>query len=316
MAEATGAPLRLHGPDLEVYIVYKMRSDRQEADMGRLSGKVAFVTGAARGQGRSHAVRLAEEGADIIALDICDSIESVNYPLASAEDLDQTVKEVEAQGTRILAHKADVRDRKRLDEIVSEGIDEFGHLDVVVANAGICPARDATLASAFVDAVDVDLTGTLNTVAASLPQLKAGASIIVTGSTAGLMKGTTENMAGSTGGVGYSWAKQVIVRYVEVLALQLAPHMVRLNAIHPTNVDTDLLHNDDIYRAFRPDLENPTRDDAMLSFPAMQAMPIPFIDPSDVSSLVAFLASDESRYMTGLNIRLDAGAMLKRERAV
>ena len=284
--------------------------------MGRLSGKVAFVTGAARGQGRSHAVRLAEEGADILAVDICESIETTNYPLATSEDLALTAKEVEARGTRIVTHKCDVRDRAGLEDVMSDGIDAFGHLDVVVANAGICPGTDVTLAKAFVDAVDVDLTGTMNTVAVSLPHLKAGASVIVTGSTAGLMKGTTENLAGSTGGVGYSWAKQVIGRYVEVLALQLAPHMVRLNAIHPTNVDTPLLHNDDIYRAFRPDLENPTREDAMLSFPAMQAMPIPFIDPSDVSALVAFLASDESRYITGLNIRLDAGAMLKRERAV
>ena len=118
-------------------------------------------------------------------------------------------------------------------------------------------------------------------------------------------------MGGSTGGVGYSWAKQVILRYVEVLALQLAPSMVRLNAIHPTNVDTQLLHNDDVYRAFRPDLKNPTREDAVAAFPVMQAMPIPYIDPGDVSALVAFLASDESRYITGLNIRLDAGAMLK-----
>jgi NAD(P)-dependent dehydrogenase (short-subunit alcohol dehydrogenase family) len=151
----------------------------------------------------------------------------------------------------------------------------------------------------------------MNTVAVALPHLKAGASIIVTGSTAGMIEGTTERM-GASGGVGYSWAKQTIARYVEVLALQLAPAMVRLNAIHPTNVDTQLLHNDDIYRVFRPDLENPTREDAVLAFPAMQAMPIPWVDAQDVSHLVAYLASDESRYMTGLNIRLDAGAMLKR----
>jgi SDR family mycofactocin-dependent oxidoreductase len=284
--------------------------------MGRLSGKVAFITGAARGQGRSHAVRLSSEGADIIAVDVPEPIESMNYPLSTAEDLAQTVKEVEAQGSRIVARQCDVRDRPKLGEVVAEGLNTLGHLDIVVANAGICPGKDVTLASAFVDAVDVDLTGTMNTVAVSLPHLTAGASVIVTGSTAGMMKGTTENMAGSTGGVGYSWAKQVLVRYVEVLALQLAPHMVRMNAIHPTNCDTDLLQNDDIYKAFRPDLEHPTREDAMLSFPAMQAMPIPFIDPSDVSALVAFLAADESRYITGLNIRLDAGAMLKRERAV
>jgi SDR family mycofactocin-dependent oxidoreductase len=279
--------------------------------MGRLDGKVAFITGAARGQGRSHAIRLADEGADIVALDICEPIETMNYPLATLEDLAQTVKEVEAKDRRIVARQGDVRDRTRLAEVLDEGLETFGRLDIVVANAGICPMNDVTLCKAFVDAVDVDLVGTMNTVAVSLPHLEAGASIIVTGSTAGMIKGTTEMMAGSTGGVGYSWAKQVIVRYVEVLALQLAPKMVRMNAIHPTNVDTHLLQNDDIYRAFRPDLKNPTREDAMLAFPAMQAMPIPFIEPSDVSALVAFLASDESRYMTGLNIRLDAGAMLK-----
>jgi SDR family mycofactocin-dependent oxidoreductase len=278
--------------------------------MGRLDGKVAFITGAARGQGRSHAIRLAEEGAEIIAVDICAPIETMNYPLATPEDLAQTVKEVESRDRRILARQVDVRERPKLAETVAEGIAEFGHLDIVVANAGICPMKDPTLCQGFVDVVDVDLVGVMNTVAVSLPHLESGASIIVTGSTAGMMKGTTEVM-GASGGVGYSWAKQTILRYVEVLALQLAPHMVRLNAIHPTNVDTMLLQNEDIYRAFRPDLENPTKEDAMLAFPAMQAMPIPFIEPGDVSALVAFLASDESRYITGLNIRLDAGAMLK-----
>jgi NAD(P)-dependent dehydrogenase (short-subunit alcohol dehydrogenase family) len=183
-------------------------------------------------------------------------------------------------------------------------------VDVIVANAGICPGRDDTLCGGFVDATDVDLIGAMNTVAVALPHLQAGASVIVTGSTAGMMKGTTE-MMGNSGGVGYSWAKQTVARYVEVLALQLASSMIRMNGIHPTNCDTDLLHNVDVYRAFRPDLENPKREDVMDSLPLMQAMPIPYIDPQDVSHLVAFLASDESRYMTGLNIRLDAGAMLK-----
>lgn len=277
-----------------------------------MDGKVVFITGAARGQGRSHAVRLAEEGADIIAVDICAPIETMGYPLATPEDLDQTAKEVEAHGRRIVARQGDVRDRAGLDQVLQEGLSELGHLDVVIANAGICPLKpDPTLCRAFVDAVDVDLLGTMNTVAVSLPHLQAGASVIVTGSTAGMIKGTTEMIGGSTGGVGYAWAKQVLARYVEVLALQLAPHSVRMNAIHPTNCDTHLLQNEDIYRAFRPDLAHPTREDAIAAFPAMQAMPIPFIDPSDVSALVAFLASDESRYMTGLNIRLDAGAMLK-----
>jgi SDR family mycofactocin-dependent oxidoreductase len=278
--------------------------------MGKLDGKVAFITGAARGQGRSHAVRLAEEGADIIAVDLCAPISSMNYPNASPEDLDQTVKEVQATGRKIIARQADVRLREQLKTVIDEGIAAFGHVDVVLANAGICPGRDDTLCGGFVDATDVDLIGAMNTVAVSLPHLQAGASIVVTGSTAGMMKGTTE-MMGNTGGVGYSWAKQTVIRYVEVLALQLAPHMIRMNGVHPTNTDTDLLHNVDVYRAFRPDLENPKREDVMDSLPLMQAMPIPFIDPLDVSHLMAFLASDESRYITGMNIRIDAGAMLK-----
>jgi SDR family mycofactocin-dependent oxidoreductase len=283
--------------------------------MGRVQGKVAFITGAARGQGRSHAVRLAEEGANIVGIDICAPIASMRYPLATPEDLQQTVKEVEATGQKIIARQADVRDRGQLQSVIDEAMSTFGGVDVVVANAGICPMMDPSLCQGFVDVTDVDLIGVMNTVAVSLPYLQSGASIIVTGSTAGMMEGTTENL-GASGGVGYAWAKQVIVRYVEVLALQLAPHMVRLNAIHPTNCDTHLLQNDDIYRAFRPDLENPTKDDAALAFPVMQAMPIPWIDPLDVSHLVAFLASDESRYMTGLNIRLDAGAMLKTRHGV
>jgi NAD(P)-dependent dehydrogenase (short-subunit alcohol dehydrogenase family) len=199
-----------------------------------------------------------------------------------------------------------------VEAVIDEAISKFGHLDVVVANAGICPARDVTLCSSFVDVVDVDLIGVMNTVAAALPHLQAGASIVVTGSTAGMIPGLTENIApGASGGPGYGYAKQAVARYIEVLALQLAPHMVRLNAIHPTNCDTQLLHNEDVYRAFRPDLEHPTREDAMPALPAMQAMPIPFIDPVDISHLVVYLASDESRYMTGMNLRVDAGAMLK-----
>ena len=246
--------------------------------MGKLEGKVAFITGAARGQGRSHAVRLAEEGADIIAVDICAPIASMNYPNASPEDLAQTVKEVEALDRRIIARQGDVRLREQLREVVEEGVATFGRLDIVLANAGICPGRDDTLCQGFIDATDVDLIGAMNTVAVAIPHLTAGASIVVTGSTAGMMKGTTEVM-GSTGGVGYSWAKQTVIRYVEVLALQLAPHMIRMNGVHPTNCDTDLLHNVDVYRAFRRDLENPTREDVIDYLPLMQAMPIPYVDP-------------------------------------
>jgi SDR family mycofactocin-dependent oxidoreductase len=284
--------------------------------MGKLDGKVAFITGAARGQGRSHAIRLAQEGADIIAVDICETFGSMNYPLATPEDLAQTVKEVEAEGRRIIARKGDVRIKSDLESLLEDGVKEFGRLDIVVANAGVTAMKDPTLLQSFVDGVDVDLIGVLHTVGASLKYLKAGASVIVTGSTAGMMKGLMDNPALGGGGSGYAWSKQTIFRYVEVFALQLAPHMIRLNGIHPTNCDTQLLHNEDVYKAFRPDVPHPTREDAMLAFPAMQAMPIPFIDPIDISHLVAFLASDESRYLTGMNIRVDAGAMLKGESVV
>jgi SDR family mycofactocin-dependent oxidoreductase len=284
--------------------------------MGKLDGKVAFITGAARGQGRSHAIRLAQEGADIIAVDICETFDSMNYPLATSEDLAQTVKEVEAEGRRIIARKGDVRIKADLESLLADGVKEFGRLDIVVANAGVTAMKDPTLLQSFVDGVDVDLIGVLHTVGASLQYLKAGASVIVTGSTAGMMKGLMDNPALGGGGAGYAWSKQTIFRYVEVLATQLAPHMIRMNGIHPTNCDTQLLHNEDVYKAFRPDIAHPTREDAMLAFPAMQAMPIPFIDPIDISHLVAFLASDESRYLTGMNIRVDAGAMLKGESVV
>jgi len=283
--------------------------------MGKLDGRVAFITGAARGQGRSHAIRLAQEGADIIAIDICEQIASVPYPLATPADLAQTVKEVEALGRGIVALKADVRERPQLRNALDEGLARFGRLDIVLANAGICPWDDLSLCGGFVDGTDVDLIGVMNTVAVSLPHLKAGASIVLTGSTAGLMKGTTEQI-GNTGGVGYSWAKQTIFRYTEVMALQLAGHSIRLNAIHPTNVNTNLLQNDRIYATFRPDLKNPTREDAEMAFPSLQAMPIPYIEPSDVSGLVLFLVSDDSKYITGLNIRIDAGGMLKGEPAL
>lgn len=281
--------------------------------MRGLDGKVAFITGAARGQGRAHAVRLASEGADIVAIDICETFDSMNYALATEEDLAITVKEVEALGRKVISVKGDVRVRSELAAAVERTIAELGRIDVVVANAGVTTNLSPTTAQAFIDGIDVDLVGVLNTVGVCLPHLPVGGggSIIITGSTAGLMKGLIDNPSTGPGGAGYAFAKRTLAAYVEALALQLAPHMIRVNAVHPTNVDTALLHNQDIYNAFRPDLQNPTREDAMLAFPALQAMPIPFVDPEDISSIVAFLASDESRYITGLNIRVDGGAMLK-----
>lgn len=279
----------------------------------RLEGKVAFITGAARGQGRSHALRLAAEGADIIAVDICRDIPSNPYPLSSREDLAETERLVKELGQRIVARQADVRERSELLKTVEEGITAFGRLDIVIANAGICPMpfkREPALMD-FFDAVDVDFTGVLNTIAAALPHLGEQSSIVITGSTAGLMEGTTDNGPGGPGGSGYAWAKKALVGFTEKLALLSAPQSIRVNCIHPTNCNTDLLNHELIYRTFRPDLENPTREDALPAFHMFQAMPIPYVEPSDISNLVLFLVTDEARYITGQNIRVDAGSLLR-----
>jgi SDR family mycofactocin-dependent oxidoreductase len=279
---------------------------------GRLEGKVAFITGAARGQGRSHAVRMAREGADIIAVDLMEQIESNPYPLATPEDMKETVRQVEALDRRIIARKADVRSRDQLREALGAGITQLGHLDIVSANAGILPmAMGDPDPMDFVDATDVDLVGVLNTVAVSVPHLKEFGSIIVTGSTAAMLPNTLDNPAMGPGSAGYGWAKHTIIGYVEQMAMHLAPRFIRVNAVHPTNVNTHLLHNDGLYQQFRPDLEHPTREDVLPAFTSFQAMPIPYVEPVDISNLVLFLASDESRYITGQQIRVDAGSLLK-----
>lgn len=278
--------------------------------MSRVHGKVAFITGAARGQGRSHALRLAEEGADIVAVDACADIATNGYPLGTAEDLAETARLVEKLGRKVVTHQVDVRDAPALKRVVADTIEQFGKLDVVVANAGIAPLGPGPV-QGFVDAIDVDLGGVLNTVHAALPHLEAGASIICTGSVAALLPGTTGTEAGGPGGAGYGLAKRMVAQYVNDLALQLAPVGIRANVVHPTNCDTGMLQSDPMYRMFRPDLESPTREDAEPAFHTMQAMPIPYVDPADISHAVVYLASDESRYVTGMQLRIDAGAILK-----
>jgi SDR family mycofactocin-dependent oxidoreductase len=279
---------------------------------GRLEGKVAFITGAARGQGRSHAVRLAQEGADIIAVDLMEQIESNPYPLATPEDMKETVRLVEAQDRRIIASKADVRSRDQLREALENGVAQLGRLDIVSANAGILPmALGDPDPLDFVDASDVDLIGVMNAVAVAIGHLTEYGSIIVTGSTAAMMPNTVSDSVMGPGGAGYGWAKHTLMGYVEQMAMHLAPRLIRVNAVHPTNVNTHLLHNDGLYRQFRPDLENPTREDVIPAFTYFQAMPIPYVEPVDISNLVLFLASDEARYITGQQIRVDAGSLLK-----
>ena len=276
----------------------------------RLDGKVAFITGAARGQGRSHAVRLAEEGADVTITDLCGQMDSVAYAQGTIEELNELADEVRSIGRRVVALKADVRRREELVDALKAGVDELGHIDTIVCNAGILPLAHHDM-SAFVDGIDVDLIGVMNTVAAGLPHLASGASIIITGSTAGLMEGTVSNNALGPGGAAYGFSKRMLVSYSETLAAMLAPQSIRVNCLHPTNCNTNLLHNDEVYGVFRPDLDAPTTDDVMPAFVHFQGMPIPWVEPVDISNVVVFLASDEARYITGLQVRIDAGSMLK-----
>lgn len=278
--------------------------------MGRVQDKVVFITGAARGQGRAHAVRLAEEGADIIAVDICAQIGSVGYPLASRDDLDETARLVEKLDRRIVALTADVRDRTALQAAVAEGVATLGRLDAVVAQAGIAPIGRPE-AQALLDATTVNFSGVVNAVEAALPHLPDGASIVATGSTAALMP-PSDNGKLDSGKLGYSFAKRSVASFVNDLAVALAPRRIRVNAVHPTNTNTPMLNSDPMYREFRPDLENPTREDALPAFHVMTAMGLPYVEPHDIANTVLFLVSDESRYVTGAQLRVDAGAIVKR----
>lgn len=280
--------------------------------MGRVEGKVAFVTGAARGQGRSHAVKLAEEGADIIAVDICRDIESIQYSLSRPEDLEETTRLVEKTGRRIIAEQADVRDRAQLAAVIERGIAAFGHLDIVVAQAGIAGMKGEPQWQAWTDVIDTNLIGVINAVQAALPHLGAGASIVATGSTAALMDFSKVDQPGKDpGGVAYMVAKRLLSQYIHEIATHLAPSSIRANVVHPTNCDTPMLHSEPMYRSFRPDLEHPTRADAEPAFFVQQAMPVPYVDPEEISNAVLFLASDESRFITGTQLRVDAGGYLK-----
>jgi SDR family mycofactocin-dependent oxidoreductase len=276
--------------------------------MGRVEGKVAFVTGAARGQGRSHAVRLAEEGADIIAVDSCEDVGTVHYPLARPDDLKETARLVEEHDRRVVTVQADVRERGQLRDALASGVGELGRLDVVVAQAGIVTSNGEPATQAWADVVDTNLVGTINAIHAALPYLQSGASVIATGSVAAFMELPVGN---DPGGAGYGYAKLAVAQYVHDMAAALGSRGIRVNAVHPTNVNTQMLHNEEMYKAFRPDLEHPTREEAELSFPMQQIMPIPYIEAVDISNAVVYLASEEARYVTGMQMRVDAGSYLK-----
>lgn len=289
---------------------------------GRMEGKLSFITGAGRGQGRAHAVLQAREGADIIAVDICEDIDANPYPMASWDDLMETKRLVEDAGRRCVALKADVRKREQLGDALARGLAELGQLTTVMANAGILPmAMGDPQPMDFQEAIDVDLIGVMNTLAVSVPHLLAagrGASIIITGSTAALIPSTLSDAVDprhimGPGGAGYSWSKQALVSYTQQMAVHLAHTGVRVNVVHPTNCNTHLMNSEGIYQIFRPDLEGRTvtTDDFRPASEHYHALPTPWLEPEDVAELVLFLASDASKNMTGTSIPIDAGCLIK-----
>lgn len=275
--------------------------------MGRVDGKVAFITGAARGQGRSHAIRLAEEGADIIAVDIARQVETASGRPATPDDLAITVKEVEALNRRILSVQADVRDQAALDAAVAAGLAEFGKIDIAVANAGVINygALADVEEQQWQTLLDVNLTGVWHTAKATIAALiesAPGSSLILTASV-GALKG-----AAGTGA--YISAKHGVIGLMRTLAIELAPQSVRVNAVAPGNVNTEMLVNDETIRRFLPDVESPTTEQFAEVAKMFHTMDVSWVEPRDISNAVLFLASEEARYITGIALPVDAGALL------
>jgi (+)-trans-carveol dehydrogenase/(-)-trans-carveol dehydrogenase len=275
-----------------------------------MAGKVVFVTGAGRGMGRSHAVRLAREGADVIGTDVCGPVPSATGPVTTPEDLAETVRAVEALDRRMVTFQADVRDEEALTAGLADGVAQLGRLDCAIANAGIgVPPHEVadTPAQEWRDMLEVNLTGVFLTAKAAVPHIRAhgdGGSLLLVSSALGLR--------GMANVASYVAAKHGVVGLMRSLALELAAERIRVNSIHPTNVDTPLIQNENVYRLFRPDLEHPTREDVSGVFQDLNLMPTPWVQPEDVSEAVLYLAADDSgRWITGTTHRVDAGWLTK-----
>nr|ABP44940.1 short-chain dehydrogenase/reductase SDR [Mycolicibacterium gilvum PYR-GCK] len=276
---------------------------------GRVEGKVAFVTGAGRGQGRSHALKLAEEGADIIAIDVCKNIDHVQLELASPGDLLETKERVEALGRRIVIDEVDVRDFDRMKAVVDRGVAELGRLDIILANAGIGNGGQTVEAieeAEWQTMMDINLTGVWKTVKAGIPHMIAGGrggSIVLTSSVAGMKAYPQMGQ--------YVSAKHGVVGLMRSCAVELAQHMIRVNSVHPTHVNSPMVMNDETFRMFRPDLENPGPDDIAAICQMFHTMPRPWVEVEDITNAVMFFASDDSRYVTGVSMPIDLGSCLK-----
>ncbi|HEV7583078.1 MAG TPA: mycofactocin-coupled SDR family oxidoreductase [Mycobacterium sp.] len=277
---------------------------------GRVEGKVAFVTGAALGQGRSHAVRLAQEGADIIAIDVCKPIvENTTIPAATPEDLAETADLVKSHNRRIFTAEVDVRDYDAMKAAVDTGVEQLGRLDIIVANAGIGNGGDTLDQCSehdWQEMIDINLSGVWKSVKAGVPHLIAGGnggSIVLTSSVGGLK---AYPHCGN-----YVAAKHGVVGIMRSFAVELGQHMIRVNSVHPTHVSTGMIMNEGTWKMFRPDLENPGPDDMAPICQMFHTLPIPWVDPIDISNAVLFFVSDEARYITGVTLPIDAGSCLK-----
>ncbi|ETA99188.1 SDR family mycofactocin-dependent oxidoreductase [Mycobacterium avium subsp. hominissuis] len=276
---------------------------------GKVEGKVAFITGAARGQGRSHAITLAREGADIIAIDVCKQLDGVKLPMSTPDDLAETVRQVEALGRRIIASQVDVRDFDAMRAAVDDGVTQLGRLDIVLANAAL--ASEGTRLNrmdpkTWRDMIDVNLNGAWITARVAIPHImagKRGGSIVFTSSIGGLRG--AENIGN------YIASKHGLHGLMRTMALELGPRNIRVNIVCPSSVATPMLLNEPTYRMFRPDLENPTVEDFKVASRQMHVLPIPYVEPADISNAILFLVSDDARYITGVSLPVDGGALLK-----
>jgi SDR family mycofactocin-dependent oxidoreductase len=276
--------------------------------MGLLDGHVAFITGIARGQGRSHALTLAREGANIIGLDVCAKPSTTPYPGATEDDLQETVRQVQEVGGKVFADIADTRDYSAVQRVFDQGLEQFGRVDIVLPNAGICSGAKTWELSpdAWREMIDINLNGVFHTVKAAIPTLIAqnqGGSIVFTGSTEAL-KGA-ENISS------YAASKHGVTGLMTSLARELGRYNIRVNSVNPTCVDTHMINNDFVYGLFRPDLDKPTRADVTDTFASTHLLPVPWIQPQDVSNAILYLVTEPGRYITATPLVIDAGFIVK-----